>query len=289
MSAATPLSQITEARSAKQWNARLDLRLERRDARTILAHNQHHGPLQVQKALFPEGPAVCHLAILHPPGGMAGGDRLVIDAALERGARALMTTPGASKWYRSQGAPAEQQLQFRLGPEAVLEWLPRETIFFDGSLATLSLEVNLDHAAKFFGWEILCFGRTAAGERWRAGSLAMRSRIRCAGRLIWSESARLLANDAFFSSPVGLDGCTVSGTFLAAGVGADPSLLAACRAVGNGDQGARCAVTALPQVVVARYLGHSSQQAFQWFGSLWSVLRPKLLGTAARAPRLWAT
>lgn len=206
-----------------------------------------------------------------------------------------MTTPGASKWYRSQGAPAEQQLQFRLGPEAVLEWLPRETIFFDGSLATLSLEVNLDHAARFFGWEILCFGRTAAGERWRAGSLALRTRVRSAGRLIWSESAKLLANDAFFASPVGLAGCTVSGTFVAAGVGPDPGLLAACRALGNGGQGdegahgARCGITALPQVVVARYLGHSSQQAFQWFGSLWSLLRPKLLGTVARAPRLWAT
>ncbi|HMD72336.1 MAG TPA: urease accessory protein UreD [Steroidobacteraceae bacterium] len=295
MSAATPLNPIDQARSAKQWNARLDLRLERRDARTILAHNEHTGPLQVQKALFPEGPAVCHLAILHPPGGIVAGDRLIIDAALGRGAAALMTTPGASKWYRSQGALAEQRLQFCLGAEAVLEWLPRETIFFDGSRATLSLEVNLDHAAKFFGWEILCFGRTAAGERWRTGSIALRSRIRSAGSLIWSESANLLANDAFFASPVGLAECTVSGTFLAAGVGADPSLLAACRAVGNdgegnkGDFGARRGITMLPRVMVARYLGHSSQQAFHWFGSLWSLLRPKLLGTAARAPRLWAT
>jgi urease accessory protein len=295
MPAATPLSQIDQARSARHWNARLDLRFERRGARTILAHNEHVGPLQVQKALFPEGPAVCHLAILHPPGGIAAGDRLVVDAALSPGAGSLMTTPGASKWYRSQGALAEQRLQFCIGAEAVLEWLPRETIFFDGSRAALSLEVDLDRAAKFIGWEILCFGRTASGERWRAGSVAFRSRIRCLGRLIWSESANLHADSGFLGSAVGLAGRTVSGTFVAAGVRADRGLLAACRAVGDGaegnagDSGVQRGITALPQVLVARYLGHSSQQAFQWFCSLWSLLRPALIGTPARPPRLWAT
>jgi len=295
MPSATPLSQPDDPRSARTWNARLELGFDRRGARTVLAHNAHLGPLQVQKALYPEGPAVCHVALLHPPGGIAAGDRLSVEALLGAGTGALLTTPGASKWYRSPGALAEQQLQFCLGTEAVLEWLPRETIFFDGSRADLSLEVDLDRAAKFFGWEILCFGRAASGERWRAGGIALRTRVRSEGRLIWSESALLSAGNGFFASPVGLAGCTVSGTFLTAGFGADAGLLAACRACGGEDRGAdgrplaRRGITALPQVLVARYLGHSSEQAFQWFSSLWSLLRPAVLGMAAVAPRLWAT
>src|SRR5208283_2651002 len=100
-------------------------------------------------------------------------------------------------------------------------------------------------------------------------------------------------SSGFIESPVGFAGCTVSGSFLAAGFGADAGLLAACRAAGEPDdggaRGARRGITALPQLLVARYLGHSSEQAFQWFRALWSLLRPAVLGTAASAPRLWAT
>ncbi|MGA2779171.1 MAG: urease accessory protein UreD [Steroidobacteraceae bacterium] len=295
MSAAPPLSLIDPPRSATPWNARLDLRFERRGEKTVLTHNEHAGPLQVQKSLFPEGAAICHLAVLHPPGGIAGGDRLIVDARLGAGAHALLTTPGASKWYRSPGPSAEQQLRFCVSGAAVLEWLPRETIFFDGSRAAASLDVDLGPAARFFGWEILCFGRRASGEQWRAGSIASRSRISIEGRLIWAESANLLANSGFFASPVGLAGCSVSGTFLAAGFTTDPRLLAACRAAGDhggadGEDGeAQRGITALPQVLVARFLGHSSEQAFRWFRSLWAQLRPAVLGSAAQAPRLWAT
>ncbi len=291
MPAATPLSQIDRQRSTSPWNARLDLRFECRGERSTLAHNQHIGPLQVQKALYPESPAVCHVAILHPPGGVAGGDRLIVDAALAPGARALLTTPGASKWYRSAGALAEQQLRFCLLGHTVLEWLPRETILFDGSRVAMSLELSLGPAAKFFGWEILCFGRAAYGEKWRSGSVAFHTRISTEGGLLWTESANLTADSGFLESPVGLAGCTVSGTFLAAGFSCEPGLLAACRTTYEGDaeHDAQRGITTLPRVLVARYLGRSSEHAFLWFRSLWSLLRPAVLGTEARAPRLWAT
>jgi urease accessory protein len=293
MPAATPLRPFDRPRSAGCWNARLELGFERRGAGTVLAHNAHLGPLQVQKALYPEGQGICHLALLHPPGGIAAADRLGVEATMAAGSAALLTTPGASKWYRSMGAVAEQRLEFCLGADAMLEWLPRETIFFDGSQAALSLDVNLDRGAKFLGWEILCFGRTASGERWRSGNISMRTRVRSEGRLIWSESANFAASSGFAQSPVGFAGCTVSASFLAAGFGADAGLLAACRAAGDphdGDAlGAGRGITALPQLLVARYLGHSSEQAFHWFRALWCLLRPAVLGTAARAPRLWAT
>ena len=124
------------------WHAGLDLRFSRRvsgaagagvQARTVLHHREHVGPLMVQKALYPEGPEVCHVALLHPPAGMVGGDSLRVDARLEQGARALLITPGATPWYRSTGPQASQHLQFSLAPGSSLEWLPRDNILFDGA------------------------------------------------------------------------------------------------------------------------------------------------------------
>jgi urease accessory protein len=288
MVAATPIVDAHRARRSPAWDARLDLRFDCRDGRSVLAHNQHRGPLQVQKALYPEGPGVCHVAVLHPPGGIAAGDCLRVDAALETGARVVMTTPGAAKWYRSEGALAEQAYGFRVRNDAVLEWLPRETILFDGSRASMTLDVALDRDAKFFGWEILCWGRAASGETWQRGTLTFRTRITNPDGLIWAESADLTPDSGFLESPVGLAGCSVSGTFLIAGCPAEPRLVAECRATVGPDRTHR-GVTALPEVLVARYLGNSSEEAFHWFRSLWGVLRPSLLGTAAHPPRLWTT
>ena len=146
------------------WQARLSLGFERRGDTTVLVQRAHYGPLRVQKALYPEGAAVCHAIVLHPPGGIAGGDRLEISVAAGQGVHALLTTPGAGKWYRSGGRPAQQSLTVRVAREAVVEWLPQETIVFDGAEATMHSRIELAAGGVFCGWEVLCLGRTAAGE-----------------------------------------------------------------------------------------------------------------------------
>jgi urease accessory protein len=226
--------------------------------------------------------------VLHPPGGVAGGDALAIAARLDSDSRVCLTTCGASKWYRCPRAEAHQQLHFSLEAGAGLEWLPRESILFDGSKARMELDVELAPTAQFFGWEILCFGRRASGEGWHTGSLRLRTRIRRAGRPIWCERANVLAGSGFESSPVGLGGFSVSGTFIAAGCAVSAELLAACRSTRPSGDESRVGVTTLPSVLLARYLGHSSQEAFSWFTSVWTVLRPALLSQPAVAPRLWA-
>lgn len=271
-----------------QWQANLDLSFACREGRTVLASRSHRGPLQIQKALYPEGPAVCHVTVLHPPGGMAGGDALAVAARLDLQSRVLLTTCGATKWYRCPRTVAQQQLHFSVAAGASLEWLPRENILFDASQARMRLEVELATDAQFLGWEILCFGRRASGEGWRSGGLHLNSRIRQAGRTLWCERADVLAGSGFDSSPVGLAGYSVSGTFVAAGADIGPELPARCRTVEPGDRDSRVGVTTLPKVLLARYLGHSSQDAFAWFTAIWSLLRPALLRQPAIAPRLWA-
>lgn len=279
-----PQIGATDAR----WRAHLDLSFARRDDRTLLATRSHRGPLQIQKALYPEGPGICHVTVLHPPGGVAGGDTLAVAARLASGSRVCVTTCGAMKWYRCPRGGAEQRLHFTVESGAALEWLPRESILFNGSKAAMQLEVELSPGAQFLGWDILCFGRRASGEGWHSGALRLATRIRQAGQALWCERANVLAGSGFESSHVGLGGYSVSGTLVAAGSDIDADLLGACRAVVPRGLDSRVGVTRLPKILLARYLGHSSQDAFNWFTSVWTLLRPALLDQAAIAPRLWA-
>jgi urease accessory protein len=179
-------------------------------------------------------------------------------------------------------------LHFSVEAGGALEWLPRESILFDGSKAAMQLDVDLAPGAQFIGWEIVCFGRRASGEGWHSGGLRLRTRIRQAGHPLWCERANLEAGSGFDSSPVGLGGYSVSGTLVAAGSDIGAELLGACRTVVPSGHDSRVGVTRLPSVFIARYLGHSSQDAFNWFASLWAVLRPALLNRPAIAPRIWA-
>jgi urease accessory protein len=270
------------------WQADLDLSFARRGGRTVLTRNRHRGPLQVQKALYPEGKETCHIAILHPPGGVAASDRLCVRVSLAEESQALLTTPGATKWYRSEGAWATQQLHFSLGDCASLEWLPRESIFFDGAHVSLQLDVDLSGHAKYFGWDIVNFGRRASGETWRRGKLRMQTHIRCADRVLWSEIANVDGQSGFANSAVGLAGFTVCGTFVFAGSEVSAASLAGCRRVKRPVADSRVGITHVPRVLIARYLGDSSEDAFQWFANLWVVLREAELGKIAHPPRVWA-
>ena len=265
---------------AASWKARLALGFEQRLGRTVLAERRHDGPLVVQKPLYPEGDAVCHAIVVHPPAGIAGGDELELAARAGEGAHALLTTPGAGKWYRSAGPWASQKLRFEIA--GALEWLPQETIVFDGALARLETEVRLSGDAKYLGWEILCLGRTGSGERFDKGEIRLDSRIYRDGKLLWLERGRIEGGGKLLDSPAGLQGKPVCATLVAASP--FPMIdLAACREVES------LSVTQLPGVLVARYLGDSSEQAKQLFTQLWTILRPAVFGRDARPPRIWST
>jgi urease accessory protein len=275
--------------SATAWHARLDLGFERRGMDTILARRAHRGPLRVQKALYPEGPDLCHALVLHPPAGIAGGDRLEIDVEVGADAQALLTTPGAGKWYRSAGAWAEQAVTVKVGAGGTVEWLPQESIVFDGAQARMGVRVDLAEGARFIGLDILCLGRRASGETFDRGSLRLSTDICLAGKLLWRERGSIAGGSALLHSPIGLAGFSVCSTILAAGADIDATTLAACRAAEPREAGAQFGVSALPQLFVGRYLGHSAEAAREWFVALWQHLRPTLVGRPAAVPRIWNT
>jgi urease accessory protein len=268
------------------WHASLALRVRNAGGRSLLAA-EHRGPLRVQKALYPEGNAPCHAVVLHPPGGIAGGDVLDIAVDVAASAHALVTTPGAAKWYKSLGASAEQRVRLTL--DGGLEWLPQEAIVYDAANVRSTIDIQMSDRAATIGWDIVALGRRAAGERFERGRFAQTIRLRIGDELAWVERTRLVGNDALLESPIGLAGHHVFGCLWAAGPGFDDTTMEGLRAA-LGDTASIAPMTRLtPRLVVARALGPNTNFVRGALTEVWAVLRPLVFQRAAVPPRLWAT
>jgi urease accessory protein len=268
------------------WKANLELEYAFQDGKTLLGRRFHDGPLVVQKPLYPEGGEVCHTIIVHPPGGIAGGDELTLNVEAKQQASALLTTPGATKWYRSGGPWARQRIS--LGIQGSVEWLPRETIVFDGTLAYSAFAADLAADAVLIGWDLVCLGRTGSGERFSRGIYRFSLELRRAGRTLWLERGRIEGGSRLLESPPGLAQQPVFGTLFASAPQLDAGLAARLRREQQPRRG-EGSITQLPGVLLARYLGDSSEDAHRWFVALWRVLRPALCGREAIEPRIWGT
>lgn len=251
---------------------------------TRLVERAHSGPLRVQKPLYPEGAAICHAIIIHPPGGVVGGDCLSIDVAAGAASHAFVTTPGAAKWYRANSRISRQHVRIAAGAGAAFEWMPQETIFFDDANVVLDHDVQLEEGARYIGAEILCFGRRASGESFRRGVIRQRTQVRSAGKLVWWEQGAIDGAGAAMQSRFGLGGAAVCATLIGVGAPVPASLMAAMRALD-----ASLALSQVKSVFVARYLGDDSEAARRVIAQLWQALRPHLLECAAPLPRIWNT
>jgi urease accessory protein len=276
-----------DLRHATTWRASLALAFERRGERSVLASRTHDGPLVVQKALHPEGEGVCHAIVVHPPAGIAGGDELSLQVDVQAGAHALLTTPGAGKWYRTRGPRALQRVAIAAYGDACVEWLPQENIFFEGADARVEWEASLEQGARLIAWDIACLGRAASGEKFAAGRVHFEARIVRDGRLAWLDRGRIEPGGRVRAAQAGLAGASVFGTLVAAAAEIPDACLAECRAEkparGEG------AVTRLPGFLVARYRGDSSESARHYFTALWKRLRAPVLGREPVEPRIWST
>lgn len=289
------------------WDATLAIAFVAIGGATVLLRNGQRGPLAVQRPFSPEGRDVSHVTLLHPPGGLVGGDRLSIGVEVGEGAHALLTTPAAAKHYRSAGQPARQQQQFAVASGGTLEWLPHETILFDGAVSELRTRVDLAAGASFIGIDIVCFGLPARAERFTRG--------RCRQQLeLWRGDRPLIIERGDFDgdAPVhaarwGLGGAPVMGTLFATpGLPADHQALTAARELaaalpdgdlgavtrldcGTGDQAGNPAGRDDASVLCCRYVGASAERGTRYLRQVWRLLRPPLLGRPAVDPRIWST
>lgn len=268
------------------WAAALELAYALRDGQTVPVRRWHEGPLRVQKHFYPEGPAVCQQIIVHPPGGIAGGDRLRIDLEVGPGAQVQLTSPGAAKWYHGYGRSAEQALTARVADAALLEWLPQETILFNGAQPRLTNRFELQGNARLMLCDVVCLGRNAGNQPFQEGVWQQHSQITRDGRLLWHEQIRCSAEDGWLQHALGMGGFSVVGNLLWVGPALDTEQLEACRAVTAAGQ---FGVTQLADIGMARIVCAEAEAAHAWLRAIWALVRPHVAGRAAVPPRIWQT
>jgi urease accessory protein len=263
----------------------------RRDGETTTAHDRHDGPLRVLQRLYPEGPGICHHVLVHPPGGMVGGDTLAIELALAEGSHALITTPGAARFYRSRGEAAVQTLDARLAAGARLEWLPLETIAYSGCRGENRLRLELAPTAELICWDVLALGLPTAAQPFERGSFLQS--IELPGR--WLERGTIAADDALLlDSPLGLAGQTVIGTlWFAAGAALSDArrdaLLEAARAVLQDTPLAAGATAPDDALIVLRVLAGRVEPMLELLKAVRGRWRALAWGLPATPPRIWRT
>ncbi len=279
---------------ARHWPAWLDLRFAQRPSGrgpvTRLVRNAHEGPLRVQRPFHPEGPAgCCHVYMLHPPGGLVSGDALRFHTRVEAGAHALVTTPAAAKLYQSDshGVAWSQEAVLSVADGGLLEWLPQETLAFDGSRGTQSTRIELSGSARCLGWEMLALGRPASDLPFVSGALDQHFSLVRDGRPLWIERQTLDPAHRRFRARWGQGGAPVQATLWAAGLADEPEAIEALRAALSPSP--RWAVTRRHGVLLLRYLGVDRNEAWELCEQAWGILRPRLAGVPAHRPRIWNT
>ncbi len=274
------------------WNATLSLDYSLQDTKTV-ARFRHDGPLRILQSLYPEGPGTCHNVLVHPPGGLVGGDTLTIEISAGTGSRGLITTPGATRFYRSLGESAVQRTSIRLATGARMEWLPMEALCYSGCLAENHLTLDLAADSEMMGWDVTALGLPAAGQPFEQGSFCQR--IEMPG--IWLEHARLRAADELLlNSPLGLAGQRCIATlFFAAGTGLDRQrrelALDVARQVLSAHALKTTAGATSPhaRVVMVRVLAPLVEPAMDLLKQVWHVWRRELWNETAPPPRIWST
>ena len=273
------------AAAMQNWAALLRLELRCAADRTRLVPLRRYGPLSVQRPFYPEADC-CHVYLLHPPGGVVGGDSLDLEIDLKPDAQGLFTAPGAAKFYLSAGPVARVRQHFAVGAGAGLEFLPQENIYFPGAEVDARTTLEVDAGGRVLLWEKHCFGRPANRESFDRGRLQSRIDLRLDGTLVHSEIQRVDADEIARAS--GLRGQPVCGTLLAAGIDFCDETVAGLQKI-KPDPGWGGVSRPRPDLLTARYIGPDTAELDRYFVKLWERLRAPLMRRAACRPRIWNT
>ncbi len=267
------------------WQGKLQLTYCCDRGKTQAIQHQGTAPLKVQRSFYPEGEQTCHNVILHTAGGIVGGDRLEINVVLQPQSHSVITTAAASKIYGSNGTLACQNIIQTIDSGATLEWLPQETIIFDGAVFHQNLRVELAPTATWLGWEINRFGRTARGEKFTHGEWKSATEVYRAGMPVWIDR-QWLRGDEMVDSPHSLAGYPIVGSLAWIGEPVSKDFVCETRSLFGGEP-SKIGVTRLTQGLLCRYRGDSTAEVWQWFTAVWHLLRRSFLKTSPIQLRVW--
>lgn len=294
------------------WAADLHLKVIAGPNGSVPSIRRHSGPLRLQKMLYPEGPDVMHAILIHPPGGVVGGDSLDTTIQIEPKAHCLVTTPGAAKWYRSEQQASSQKIRLEVAENASLEWLPQENIVFDGAITQWQTNVHVAPGASAIGMEVVMLGRKAKGEKFATGiltnqlnvyqktsSLDESSNYQSGERLLFCEQWALNGNDHRLTAKQGLSDAPCFGQLWALG-SADRlqaarhdlhEMLASSEGSIYSKSGSiSLAVTLIrDQILLVRAQGAGPELVRSSLERAWRAIRLPLLNRVCIPPRIWST
>ena len=278
-----------------QWPARLTLGFSAQESgRSVLSTRVHEGPILVQRALYPEGPRVCHVTVLHPPSGIAGGDTIDIDIDVRAGAHATLTTPGATRWYKANGQAARQTVRLAVAAGARLEWLPMDNLFFEETDALSRTEIDLQSGAVAIGWDISQLGSITRPTHWETGRARMELALKVDGRLAWVDQGTIGAESPLRGAVTGLAGLPVVASFWSFGPMLEAARQEALCARLPWQHNIRAGATQIPlsdgqALTLVRCIGLHAEDVRRLWVEVWQHLRPAFLKIPGVPLRLWST
>lgn len=272
--------------SAGAWIAELALEYAKTHGKTRLIRKAFNGPLTVQKPFYPETD-VCHTYLIHPPGGIVGGDQLFLDIKMGADAHALITTPGANKFYRSAEQTSLLQQNLKLAKNSSLEFLPQETILFDGSFSRLNTVFDIHESSRLIAWDIVCLGRPASNALFDSGNCVQQLQLRRNQQPYLSERSVFDPRSESFQSAWGVAGFQCLAYLIAYPVSKES--LVELKKLEFHETEQRLSITLLRNVLVCRYLGYHAESAKHNLQQVWQQLRPLILNRTASTPRIWNT
>lgn len=280
--------------TSRSWHARLELEYKKSQRKTILSHRLHKGPLVIQKPFYPESD-VCHSYLIHPPGGIVGGDILELDVVMHPDSHALITTPAANKFYRSNASQALLNQTINIKNNAILEWLPQETIFYNECNAAINTEFVLEDDAHLTCWEINCFGRPAGNEYFKKGFIKQKFSVKRNGLPLYIDRNIIEPESNILDAAWGLNKFPVMATMLVTlPQSLDKSVQnkfdSSCieKLQQHGEKRI-VSFTLRDDLLMIRYFGYHAREALGLLTECWSITRPQLLQKKCCPPRIWAT
>lgn len=260
---------------------------------TRMGKTMHFGPLRVQRPFYPEGSDLLHMYLLHPPGGLVGGDQLVIQVDAHDQAKVLVTTPSAGKLYRNETELNQvQQVSIQVGNKSAVEYLPQENIIFNGAKGELNTQVYVSGDGLFIGWEITCLGRPESDALFTEGKLKQTLAIYQDEQLLFIDRFNLDALSGVLTSRVGLQNYSVFATFVInrnIDTAALQNLLEVQANCNHQPEKVLMGITQKNDILIIRALAHRAEPIRNQFEYIWQLLRPSVYGREACTPRIWNT
>jgi len=270
------------------WRASLRLRFRHKAGKTFLTERAHFGPLAVQKPFYPESPDCCHVVLLHPPGGIAGGDELHLNVTLEGQAHGLITTPGATKFYRSIGPIARQEQRITLTDDATLEWLPQETVYFNAAQARAITRIDCTSSSRVLAWEIQCLGLPSQTHSFQSGHVFQTLELWQDDKPLLIESNRYDGSSPLLTQPCGLHSAEAIGSFL---IRANNQIIdkKIILEILKKHPELRSGCSMIQDILVIRASATYAEPIKNLFLELWQTIRPIVLQRPPSIPRIWLT